>query len=290
MNTSYGRAVFCGIVRDCGKRLKRNLRRVISMKPHFSEIRIVIVENDSKDDTKQVLRHLEKSQPGTIIETHDFNTTTFPKFEPGGFMPSYSKHRISKMCDYRNRYLDLIESKIGYANADWIIMLDWDVVHFSTTGILKSLDKAEDWDVATANGIHKQGLIGSNYYDCYAFRSLGQKGECTAESIRTAPTLVSDMKPGDPIMRVESGFSALSIYHSRQLEGMRYRVEMNEDDKVEVWCEHVTFHRDLAAAGHERVVIDPDLEVMYNTRLEALLDTLRKCYRNTIGRLLRPTS
>ncbi len=262
--------VFCGIVRDCGKNLERNLERVNAMRSHFSSLRYVLVENDSKDHTKDVLRGLQKRDPSAIVEICDYGTITLPKKLKSGINPSFSEHRISKLSSYRNRYLELIESKIGFDETDWVIMVDWDIEWFSVDSILRRLEGMGEWGAVTANGRFKMGLMGDSYYDAFAYRALGQAGPCTEQSILAGRKELDETLCGDELLAVESAFNALAIYRSKDLKGLRYRAEPNDDPRVEVWCEHVAFHRDFVEQGAGRVAIDPQLKALYNTRLAAI--------------------
>jgi len=281
-STDESRIAVCGIVRDCARNLRRNLERVESLRGSFRELRIVIAENDSKDGTKAVLRDLQRRDESAIVEIADHGTVTLPRRLASGVNPSFSHHRISKMAAYRNRYLELASTHIGFSRLDWVVMLDWDVEWFRPEGILRTLAKSAAWDVATANGRCKTGWRGDIYYDCYAFRALGAEGPCTETSIRSVPGTMPAMQPGGALIPVESAFNGLAVYRAAALEGVRYRSLPNDDPRVEAWCEHVTFHRDLARRGYDRVVIDPDLEVVYNTRADAVRMAAKRLARRLV--------
>ena len=267
--------VFCGIVRDCGRNLSRNLERVQAMRSSFSSLRFVLVENDSQDDTKDVLRKLQREDPSAVVEICDYGTITLPKKMTSGVNPSYSEHRISKLSAYRNRYLELIEQEMGSDPPKWIVMVDWDIEWFSVDDILSRLGSPEGWGVTTANARFKTGLFRDRYFDAFAYRALGQIGPCTEESIVEGGEIVNELlTTQEGLIEVESGFNALAIYRASDLKGFRYRAEPNDNSRVEVWCEHVTFHRDLAQRGVGSVVIDPQLRATYNTRLSAIKNWL----------------
>ncbi len=273
------RVVFCGIVRDCRRNLERNLARVESLRGSFASLRIVLVENDSKDGTKEVLRQLAERDPSALVEMEDHGTVTLPKKMKSGVLPSYSDYRISKMAAYRNRYLEIIEKDIGHDNLDWVVMLDWDIEGFSSAGFFDTLGRKEEWKVATANGRKKTGWTGSAYYDSYAVRLEGATGPCTMGEMAAQRRELSRLEPGDPLLVVESAFNGMGIYPAEFLAGLRYRVAPNDDREVEVWCEHVTFHRDLAQRGCKPVVVNPRLRIDYNTRPGALWTSLKGALR-----------
>ena len=47
--------IVCGIVRDAGKGLKNNIPVIDELCSYFKDYRIYVYENDSKDDTKELL-------------------------------------------------------------------------------------------------------------------------------------------------------------------------------------------------------------------------------------------
>ena len=47
--------VFCSLVRDCENSLKQNIPKVEELRSSFRASHVVLVENDSKDRTKEVL-------------------------------------------------------------------------------------------------------------------------------------------------------------------------------------------------------------------------------------------
>ena len=279
------RVVFCGIVRDCAKNLGGNLKLVESLRDSFASLRIVLVENDSQDTTKQVLADLANRDPSAIVESKNFNTVTLPKKLESGVNPSFSRHRIEKLSVYRNRYLELIESEIGFDNLDYVVMLDWDVHSFSICGFFNSLDQHQAWDVATANGRWKIGLSKDVYYDVFAYAAIGMDGPCTEKSIFEGREALAGISNESELVEVQSGFSALAIYKSSVMHGLKYRAQENEDERVEVWCEHVTLHRDLAEKGGVRIVINQRMTVVYNTRIQAIIKAIREIFARRYRKL-----
>lgn len=277
-NPNSLRIAFCGIVRDCARNLSKNLRLIERIGEEFADYHIVLVENDSKDGTKDVLRAFAKENSRLSFESKDFNSITIPKPIRGGCNPSFSIGRIEKMVRYRNRSLELLNEKVGLLNVDYVAIVDLDVVSFDEKGFLNAFATSSHWDILTANGRALRGFLGDVYYDGFAFREKGSAGECTEQSIFSGREYLRDrLKPGK-LFEVESAFNGLAIYRAIFLDGLFYRVEKNADHRVEVWCEHVTLHRDIAKKTPCRIVIDPDLKLKYNTRLNAIIDLFKKYY------------
>lgn len=274
--------VFCGTVRDCAKNLARNISCISSIENKFQNVYYALIENDSRDSTKEVLRKLKRENSKAFIKIFDDNTTTVPKKMESGINPSFSEHRISKMIRYRNMYLDLIENEIGYDNLDYVCMIDWDLNRINPQDILKGLLKSDSWDVLCANGRQKIGLTRNVYYDLYALELKNESYPLSeAQIFSKRETIQSNLDRGQPV-EVNSCFCGLGLYHASQLKGLYYKIVKNDNERVEVLCEHVSLHRELIQKGHSRIQIDPDMVVIYNTRFTALCRLAKKVIKKTI--------
>ncbi|MHC4139409.1 MAG: hypothetical protein ACYSR1_06095 [Planctomycetota bacterium] len=49
------KVAICSIVRNCGLSLRRNIPQIEKLRKCFNESHVIIVENDSTDNTKEVL-------------------------------------------------------------------------------------------------------------------------------------------------------------------------------------------------------------------------------------------
>lgn len=254
-----------------------------NLRSQFAQSYLVIIENDSKDGTKELVRKLDEKDGDVFIDSFQTGKITLPKKMQSGVNPSFSQHRVQKMADYRNRYMTILEEKIGLDNVDWVMMIDPDVRRISIDGIKHSFGLQSMWDVCHANGRMKQGWFGDNYYDVYAFAELGDYTACTEQSMMLNMARMQGMSRNMPLIPVRSGFNALAIYRAAALKGVRYRCDANDDQRVEVRCEHVPFHDDLREAGYTRQVLNPSMLVMYNTRMHAIWAwtkmLIRRCLR-----------
>ncbi len=266
----------CSIVRDCGDGLKKNIPAINHLMSCFKDAHVVIFENDSQDDTKAVLAQWVQSQPNVHVRSEDDQGITIPpQSQTGTVSRWFSHHRIQKMADYRNRYLEYLS--VQSIETDYVIMVDLDLAEISIDGIADSFGQRNDWDAITSNGV-KLSKIGFVYYDTYAFKETLDETPQTEQAIYRYQKLLQGYKPGMPMMRISSGFNGLAIYRSEAIKGIRYRSVDNHDPVVEAKCEHVTFHQDMSANGFDRIFFNPSMVVKYNTLTSILSDIKRRLF------------
>ena len=66
MNLSEKDIIICGIIRDSAKYLRNNIPVIDELCSKFNDFRIIIYENDSIDDTKEVLTNWHETNPSKI--------------------------------------------------------------------------------------------------------------------------------------------------------------------------------------------------------------------------------
>jgi glycosyltransferase involved in cell wall biosynthesis len=284
--TGYSRmknheVAICALVRDCKIQLERNISTINKLKNCFSKSHVVIVENDSKDGTKELLNRWAKEDDDVHAISEDIGVKTIPDVKEGQEVyPWYSTHRIKLMASYRNKYLAFIEKKAWAL--DYVMVIDLDLEYISIDGVANSFGQDIKWDAITSNGI-KHFREGSKYYDTYAFRELGDTAHQTRESIYTYQNLLTGLEAGMIMIRVVSGFNGLAIYRAEAIKGLRYRAEENNDPQVESLSEHVLFHQDMAKNGHGFIYINPSQVVYYNQKIPRLAKRIKNKLLRTIN-------
>ena len=275
---SESNIIVCSIVRDCGRGLKRNIPIIDSICDLSNSYQVIIFENDSVDKTKSRLENWAKERKNISVLSESYKTQTIPSKEKNNLVnPYYSEARISKMALYRNKYLSYIkENKL---EADYVIIVDLDVFHISLNGILSSFGVNNDWDVITANGISRSfsSKFRRRYHDAYALT------ECGLENIPQTEKTINEnrykwafLKNGMPLIPVTSAFGGLGIYKKKAIEGCRYGVILNADQRVECKTEHFYLYNEMKQKGYNKIFINPSMHVKYQTQ-----------FRNTIIRFLK---
>lgn len=257
------KVVFCGMVRDCAKELNHNITTIEEIGSYFSDYRIVIFENNSKDDTKLVLTRWMSNNKRVNAIVNDFDETKYQQIpkDPSYYLPN-CRRRIQKYVDYRNMYMEYLD-QMDF-ESDYTVILDMDVDRIDVKGFITSFGNKLEWDVITANGYSTSSSLRRRYHDTYALCEFGDEN-----NLQSIPDIISyreifgPIKKGMPFIRVFSAYGGLAIFKSNILRGMRYSIIYNNYKGVEVRCEHFSLFKQLSESGYAKVFINPNMEIHY---------------------------
>ena len=259
--------IVCGIVRDCAKGIQRNRPVIDQLCSMAKNAKVVLFENDSKDETKKQLAQWAQECDYVYARCENFNTITIPTpQEASGANPAFSKKRITKMAHYRNQYLNYIDA--NNLSADYVIVVDLDLKRIDIDGILQSLSIADTWDMIAANGViySPSAFFRCRYNDTYALVENGEETlPQTEQSIQEKQYKWAYLKKNMPLVPVYSAFGGLAIYKFEALKDCKYSVLKNEDSRVEVRCEHFALCEDMHKRGYNRMFINPAMKVIYGS-------------------------
>jgi Glycosyl transferase family 2 len=257
--------VVCALVRDAAKNLDQTLSQVYNLVYLFKDYRIVILENDSKDQTREILLAHANNDPKFIVLGCGINAKECKLNLPTTdyVNGSMSNERISKMVNLRNQYLEFVETKFG--SFDLMAVWDLDInghIYLDgvlDTGALFSVDETQAKMSGTfkVDGVAAQGfrliecLGGSilTHGDSYAYMDKSLK-----DLPKRARALFLSLFPGYPYKTqpVESAFNGLTFYRMGSLKGRRYGTWV--DEHGEVVCEHRGLHKGLNMWINQRMV------------------------------------
>jgi hypothetical protein len=272
-NLSQSIITVCGIVRDCDSNLKKNITTINLLCDIAKDYHIVIFENDSIDNTKQVLQKWQKQRKNIHVSLNDFHTTTIPT-QSKTVNRYFSKYRIEKMAMYRNYYLEYIST--NQIVSDYILVLDLDVEKILLNGILHSLGENRDWDCIAANGYiySPSAWFRKRYNDTYALVECGMENRKQTElMIKQNQYKWASLKSEMPFIRVFSAFGGLAIYKYKVIKDCRYSVIPNCDERVEVRCEHFSLCKQMTEKGFDKIYINPYMTIRYQPYI---LQTIKK--------------
>lgn len=256
--------IVCGIVRNAANGLKRNIPVVNQITSWFGDWRVVIYENDSTDNTKEILRAwgaTDKERVHVIIEDKDSSSVVPSISSMKGVNPFCSHKRIDRMANLRNEYIDYINAMNW--DADYMMIIDLDVYNINADGVANSLHLMNEWDIVTANGYSTSPTLKRRYHDAYALCKYGCEDKVqTLQEIAAMREAYAEI--GTEPVRVFSAFGGLAIYNFKKINGARYVVCENEDPQVEVRCEHYGFIKQIMKKhGDLKVCINPKMYVHY---------------------------
>jgi hypothetical protein len=260
----------CGLARDCAHKLSANIKFIEELRTYFKFLQVVVVENNSHDNTRAILDNWSVGSSNVIILQGTARSTLSISDQSNSKVnPYYSFKRISYLATLRNQYLDYIKSD-GRAY-DYILVLDFDVDKISLSGVLNSFEQRDSWDVACAYGYSISPRLQERIHDTYAMVLLGEENKPQQERlIKKLQRDVRINKGEGSLFSVYSAFGGLSIYKAGLLFTINYQALKNNDPRVEVRCEHFSICHQLRQQQTTRVVINPRMHLRYETFWETL--------------------
>jgi hypothetical protein len=268
----------CGLARNCAYKLSGNIKFIEALKTYFKFLQVIVVENESHDNTRAILDNwLESTSSVIILDGIKRSTVSISDQSNSKVNPYYSHKRISYLAALRNQYLNYIKSD-GRAY-DYILILDFDVDKISLSGVLNSFEQRDSWDVACAYGYSISPRLQERIHDTYAMVLIGEEYNPQQEGpIKQLQRDVRLNKNRGSLFPVYSAFGGLSIYKAGLLYGINYQALRNDDSKVEVRCEHFSIFHQLHQKLDTRVVINPRMHLRY----ELFFETLSRFFDNLI--------
>lgn len=238
------RVVFAALVRDIEDRMPEIEKKVEKMGKMFEDYRVLIVENDSKDGTRNYLLGWAKRNPKVTILGCGHNATScsiktaVEKTDGHGV----DRRRISKMVDLRNIYLKEIKENQELREYDYAVFWDLDMVgSVYMDGVAHSmnyLERRSDIDVVCAYGIYRWGLL-TLFYDTYALLHKDEKFHIDMKTVHDIRKGLWESKydRGEEPVEVDSCFSGFAIYRVNSLLPDNVVYDMSPENNLE--CEHV---------------------------------------------------
>lgn len=246
--------VIAALARDCASALENNIPRIEKLRTCFADSYVVIVENDSKDGTKEILENWKRQSKNIFVISQDFHTITIPA-KRGNIKSGTSCFRIEKMAKYRNIYMEFIDSLD--VPIDYVLMIDVDIENFSVNGIVESIENApDDWGGLFAYGTSKSKIFVPRYYDGYAFLEYGNNCfKLEPKHVTFARRYVTAQMCFKSYLRCNSAFSGVGVYKYKLIRGKRYYCQPNLcKNSIESLCEHVPFNLSLINSLHNNYV------------------------------------
>ena len=256
-DASTKRVIIASLVRDVETRLPEIIKKAESVGKLFRDYRILIVENDSKDDTRKLLLRWASKNPkvqilGCGINANECSLPKAPKTD-GHYV---DRTRIQKMVDLRNIYLDHI--KTHYSDYDYTVMWDLDMIgSVYLDGIQHSLgylSQHPDVDVVCSYGIYHWAFF-TLFYDTYALLHRGEDFHIDHKTIHDIRKGMWEAKytRGNQPVEVDSCFSGFAIYRTSSFEDPDIRYDMSPLTNLE--CEHVRLNKKIKG----KKVVNPSM-------------------------------
>lgn len=229
----YSSVIVCGCTKNSATYIHKHLQLLYDMALLFQKFKMLIYENDSTDNTIEMLEIFKQTHPNFDYITENIST----------------KPRTETLAHGRNTLLRNIQ---GY---EYMIMTDLDdVIAIFKPSQIKYLFENTEWDGLLANCLGK-------YYDIWALRIERDKWtplcpfqvidyDCweKAQEYRSKVVISQhqiSIPVSTPLIPVTSAFGGFGIYKVNKING-RYNGYNGRR------CEHVEFHK-----GMKRLFICP---------------------------------
>jgi len=222
------------------------------------DIAYYVYENDSTDNTKEILKQFTIGRDATLV-TEDLQSHHYARDE--------SPSRIEHLAKCRNRLLSMRPFK-----HEWTIIVDSDIV-FNANLIDSFLnrEKPDDLVALCCNGKDKMDCVhhgrGTNicnhYYDTYAMVDsndnwIYNQFQMSCNHFLTREDI--DKWNHDYIVKVNSAFGGLAFYKTQIINKHECEYKPSIDERTNrTMSEHVHFNKCLRQHGN--VYVDPTLVV-----------------------------
>ncbi len=239
-------AVISGLARDVAGILPLTIARIEQMGAMFADYRVVIYENDSRDETARLLTDWAE-------RNHRVDVTIERRGDPINPMTRCLK-RAERMAYYRNQCLETIRSR--YADFDHAIIVDTDLAGgWSCDGLANTFGQ-DDWDFVGSNGvIFKRVGLKINVlmqYDAWAFRTDESFTPFTTRQVNAMC-----FTRGEPLVPVTCSFGGLGVYLMPAYLAGQYG---GHD------VDHVTHQQVARPRGFTRTFLNPSQIAIYGRR------------------------
>ncbi len=260
--------IIAGVCQNVDKYLTGVIQNIYKITSHFSEYKIVIVENDSKDNTKQILNNWAWEDENVTLVTLDNISQYVPN----------KKYRTEYLAYCRNAYVQEIAK---YSDYEYSVVLDMDDVMASETfneqSVLNSLQ--------ILNNNPKIGALTAisapKYYDIWALRSPECNYDCWKKVFwsmkneglsyelavkKYVAIHAKDYSQYTDLIPVQSAFNGLAVYRNSALieckyigiiDGVNSKVSEIEFMGAEI-CEHVPMCNTMRRLGYS-IYINPKM-------------------------------
>jgi hypothetical protein len=261
----FGKAVIVGCLKNSAEFLPMVLQNLEKIAECFNEVSFIFIENDSTDLTK------------ALISAWGTNQSHFKLFSLDG-LDNYEKNRTVRLEIARNAYINAIKQDRYLHTYDYMIVMDMDDrgVHPISSIALSSAVEFLNGHGTRAAAFANQSM---KYYDLWALRHpqlcpfdfwhevLKQSLEISTdeEAFERVYSQVPKCIPLEtPPIEVESAFGGFGIYKLRfvlnnnaRYIGHEFKFFIGEEmvfTKLQT-CEHVSFHRGIAAQGGQMFIL-----------------------------------
>ena len=257
-----GKAIFAGCVRNCERWLPKVLTNIEKYSSYFFKSHFIFIENDSTDNTKEILKKWYKNRNCSSINMDGLKN--IPK-------------RGLRLEAARNAYLKIIKDSNSLKKYDYLIVMDFDdvsIFEIEKKNILKSIEFLNSDKSIAGVFSNQRGM----YYDMWTLRhkticpvdvweeilDYKIKNKVTDE-IAYECTLKKrkfNLDENNSPLEVDSAFGGFGIYkmdyilknQKPYIGSKTKKIDKNNTIKWQV-CEHVQFNMGIKDLGGKLYIL-----------------------------------
>lgn len=241
----------CCLARNIKSNFENMKKKLEHIGKYFSNYKIVIFENDSEDNSRELLFNWSKENLNvTLLDClnyDDYNHQCKLKTKKGYDYGSVSYDRINRMAKYREECLKYVKQNLN--SYDYMLVVDFDLKgNQSMDGLFHSL-AYKNWDAIFINGrIPLEGTFGTCtiIYDGMAYADINNdyNYDINNNSIKKLFLLMLNtqnqnykMNTNKCFVPVKSAFNGYGLYKIDSIKDSSY-IGNN-------YCEHLNLNLDL---------------------------------------------
>jgi hypothetical protein len=269
------------LARNCAPALRRNIPKIERLCSYFASSIVVVVENDSVDNTREMLCSWVRNAENVVIldgkEATGKNKAARDSAKQ--YNPSGGFERIERMAVLRNTYMDYL-SRLEMT-IDFLVVIDIDIDDFSESSIIDVMRSApRDWTALFANGVKYFHFLGkkikTRYYDDYAIVPYSDEAvprvEMSFDELKKNREKLEKALKKHKFVKCLSAFGGIGVYRYQYMKDLRYTAGSNSRNRrFEAVCEHISVNIPLCGSGANYTARDL---VIYHTRLAKIKDIM----------------
>lgn len=238
----------CCLCRNIEPMIEKSKKKLEKIGNCFKDYKIILFENDSADNTRNLLKEWRADNDKVILLECDEKDCIMKTKH--GYDPS-NKQRLKKMAEFRQRYLDYV--KQNETKFDYMLVIDIDIEGNQVfDGLFHSIGQDQDWGAIFINGRNPIPLFNISWmYDKIAYVPYKFPLEDILCLNQKLASFMCNMELylNNDLHRVISAFNGYGLYKVSALKKCSYI----GNEKL---CEHVNLNMCMHLNG-EKLYINP---------------------------------
>src|ERR1041385_7146634 len=139
------KVIVAGLCKDVEATIGSTMEKLRETAALFADHRMIIYENNSQDNTKEMLQKIAGEK--IIVKCEQFSNEEL--LQSGKMRTwNYQPYRVEMIANARNKVLDIIGTNDELKTFDYLLWIDLDFKDWDIAAIAKCFDR-EDWDAVT---------------------------------------------------------------------------------------------------------------------------------------------